>query len=43
MAAPISNPPPSLDRFGGLARLYGRDALEKLDRAHVCIVGLGGE
>jgi tRNA A37 threonylcarbamoyladenosine dehydratase len=33
---------PDLDRFGGLARLYGREALEKLDRAHVCIIGLGG-
>ncbi len=31
-----------LDRFGGLARLYGRDALEKLARAHVCVIGLGG-
>jgi tRNA A37 threonylcarbamoyladenosine dehydratase len=31
-----------LDRFGGLARLYGRDALEKLARAHVCVVGVGG-
>ena len=43
MSAQVSNPPaPSLDRFGGLARLYGREALEKLDRAHVCIIGLGG-
>jgi tRNA A37 threonylcarbamoyladenosine dehydratase len=31
-----------LDRFGGLARLYGREALEKLARAHVCVIGLGG-
>ena len=31
-----------LDRFGGLARLYGSDALEKLARAHVCIIGVGG-
>jgi len=31
-----------LERFGGIARLYGRDALEKLARAHVCIIGLGG-
>jgi tRNA A37 threonylcarbamoyladenosine dehydratase len=43
MSAQVSNlPAPSLDRFGGLARLYGREALEKLDRAHVCIIGLGG-
>ncbi len=30
------------DRFGGLARLFGRAALERLQRAHVCVVGLGG-
>jgi len=29
-------------RFSGLARLYGPDALEKLSAAHVCIIGLGG-
>jgi tRNA A37 threonylcarbamoyladenosine dehydratase len=29
-------------RFGALARLYGESALEKLSRAHVCIVGVGG-
>jgi tRNA A37 threonylcarbamoyladenosine dehydratase len=33
---------PDLDRFGGLARLYGRDALEELARAHVCVIGIGG-
>jgi len=46
----ISMPAPSqvpllavdLDRFGGVARLYGPDALEKLARAHVCIIGVGG-
>jgi tRNA A37 threonylcarbamoyladenosine dehydratase len=32
----------TLERFGGLARLYGPEALEKLASAHVCIVGLGG-
>jgi len=50
MSAPSLAPAPSsqavgsvdLDRFGGLARLYGRDALEKLARAHVCVVGVGG-
>jgi len=30
------------ERFGGVARLYGPEALEKLGRAHVCIIGLGG-
>ena len=39
MTAP---PPTSLDRFGGLARLYGPGALEKLACAHVCVIGLGG-
>ncbi|MGB0775105.1 MAG: tRNA threonylcarbamoyladenosine dehydratase, partial [Akkermansiaceae bacterium] len=29
-------------RFGGIARLYGVDALEKFSRAHVCVVGIGG-
>ncbi len=30
------------DRFGGLRRLYGTEALERLRAAHVCVVGLGG-
>ena len=29
-------------RFGGLGRLYGSAGLERLRRAHVCVVGLGG-
>jgi tRNA A37 threonylcarbamoyladenosine dehydratase len=29
-------------RFGGIARLYGVDGLERLRRAHVGIVGVGG-
>lgn len=29
-------------RFGGIGRLYGRDSLERLRAAHVCIVGVGG-
>jgi tRNA A37 threonylcarbamoyladenosine dehydratase len=29
-------------RFGGIARLYGRRALDKLRAAHVGVVGLGG-
>ena len=31
-----------IDRFGGIDRLYGAGALERLSRAHVCVVGLGG-
>lgn len=29
-------------RFGGMARLYGPMALERLRAAHVCVIGLGG-
>lgn len=29
-------------RFGGIARLYGTEALEAFTRAHVCIIGVGG-
>ena len=29
-------------RFGGLARLYGNAALERLRGAHVCVIGVGG-
>ncbi|MEN3030725.1 tRNA threonylcarbamoyladenosine dehydratase [Chromobacterium amazonense] len=29
-------------RFGGIARLYGDDALARFRRAHVCVVGIGG-
>jgi len=31
-----------LDRFSGLARLYGAGALERLRRAHVAVIGVGG-
>ena len=31
-----------LQRFGGLARLYGVSALPRLQAAHVCVVGVGG-
>jgi tRNA A37 threonylcarbamoyladenosine dehydratase len=31
-----------LDRFGGVGRLYGRAALERLHAAHVCVIGVGG-
>ncbi len=29
-------------RFGGIARLYGREGLARLGAAHVCVVGIGG-
>src|SRR5215204_7490961 len=29
-------------RFGGIGRLYGREALTRLRGAHVCVVGIGG-
>jgi tRNA A37 threonylcarbamoyladenosine dehydratase len=29
-------------RFGGIRRLYGADAQERLRRAHVCVIGIGG-
>ncbi len=34
---------PDLDRrFGGIARLYGHEALARFARAHVCVIGIGG-
>ncbi|MDB9741263.1 tRNA threonylcarbamoyladenosine dehydratase [Akkermansiaceae bacterium] len=30
------------ERFGGIARLYGIEAFEKISSSHVCIVGIGG-
>ena len=38
-------PSPATDharRFGGVDRLYGTGALERLAQAHVCVIGLGG-
>ncbi len=29
-------------RFGGIARLYGDENLQKLQQAHFCVVGIGG-
>jgi len=29
-------------RFGGIRRLYSNEGLERLRRAHVCVVGIGG-
>ena len=31
-----------LDRFGGVARLVGQNGLQRLQAAHVCVVGVGG-
>ena len=31
-----------IQRFEGIARVYGRDALEHLQKARFCIVGVGG-
>lgn len=31
-----------LQRFGGTARLYGRQALDYFAAAHVCVIGIGG-
>lgn len=31
-----------LDRFGGVGRLFGQAALERLAAAHVAVIGLGG-
>ena len=31
-----------LQRFGGIARLYGARAMERLIAAHVCVIGVGG-
>lgn len=29
-------------RFGGVARLYGEEALQRFHQAHVCVIGVGG-
>lgn len=31
-----------MDRFGGIERLYGKQAAQRFRNAHVCIVGIGG-
>lgn len=31
-----------LDRFSGLARLYGEEGLARLHRAHIAVIGIGG-
>ena len=30
------------ERFGGIRRLYGMEAEEKLGQSHVCVIGVGG-
>jgi len=30
------------NRFGGIARLYGEQAFNKLQQSHVCVIGIGG-
>lgn len=35
-------PRPDSQRFGGIERLYGRGALDRLAAAHVAVVGVGG-
>ena len=44
---PISDSSPLSDseyerRFGGIARLYGNSGFGKLQKSHVCVVGVGG-
>ncbi|KYK90631.1 tRNA threonylcarbamoyladenosine dehydratase, partial [Aggregatibacter actinomycetemcomitans] len=29
-------------RFGGIGRLYGADALARLRKTHICVIGIGG-
>ncbi|MDR3323977.1 MAG: tRNA threonylcarbamoyladenosine dehydratase [Zoogloeaceae bacterium] len=39
----VFEPVPDLDRrFGGIKRLYGDAAAQKMQAAHVCVVGVGG-
>lgn len=30
------------ERFGSLSRVYGPDAFDNIQRAHICVVGIGG-
>ncbi|MCM2680520.1 tRNA cyclic N6-threonylcarbamoyladenosine(37) synthase TcdA [Echinimonas agarilytica] len=32
----------TLQRFGGIGRLYGQQTLEWLTQSHVCVIGIGG-
>lgn len=42
MTSPDLASKPLDPRFAGIARLYGIDALARLQRAHVAVIGLGG-
>lgn len=45
MPSSLPPAPPDADyhaRFGGLGRLFGQTALDRLRAAHVCVVGVGG-
>ena len=41
MGTPCAQPDPQR-RFGGIARLYGEDGLQRLQQAHIVVVGVGG-
>jgi tRNA threonylcarbamoyladenosine dehydratase len=41
-AAPDFDLPDRARRFGGVARLYGPEALERFEHAHVAVIGIGG-
>jgi tRNA threonylcarbamoyladenosine dehydratase len=38
----MSQPPAAKRRFSGIARLYGDPAFDSFQRAHVCVIGIGG-
>ena len=42
MDAPAQLSEDYVARFGGIGRLYGLEAMARLARAHVCVVGVGG-
>ncbi len=43
LTSPVSDSDIDFDRrFGGIARLYGKEALSTFRGAHVCVVGVGG-
>lgn len=45
MQQATSSPDDDIDferRFGGIARLYGAQGLARFQRAHICVIGVGG-
>lgn len=45
MSGSFLPPPADVDRerrFGGIARLYGQGALDRLEHASTCVIGIGG-